>query len=488
MDSPVLVVVGLGFGDEGKGTTVDALARAAGPATVVRFNGGPQASHHVVLADGRWHGFSQFGAGTFVAGCTTHLGRATYVEPGNLLREADALELKGVHAPLETLTLEPRCLLVTPAHKLVGQVQELARGASRHGSVGMGVGQAVRDARTRGGEALGVADLLDGRRLRDRLADHVATHWALARPLAQAHPSAEMTRTIAHFERRLDLEALLAEYRVVATRLAGRLRRDDDLLPDLVRSGRRLILEGAQGTLLDPVVGFPPHITKTPCTAHAAAPLLDGLAVSPRVVGVLRGYAHRHGPGPLVGEDPHLAHHLHDEHNLPNRWQGPFRVGLPDLLMARYAVAVNGRVDALVVTGLDQLGGVRPLRVCASYRHPGPLPPAAAHRFMARSVGDDETRVEGLRVPLPGEGPNPPSVGETLARCRPGTTPSLDGWEAWDHAPRALDELPGGLRDYVGLLSSSDGLGVPVAILSLGPTGGDKLHVMNPTSTLIHKP
>jgi adenylosuccinate synthase len=483
MSSRVLVVMGLGHGDEGKGAVVDHAARAAGPVTVVRFNGGPQASHHVVLPGGVWHGFSQFGAATFVPGCTTHLSRQTYVEPANLLREAAVLEDKGVRAPLETLTLDPGCPLVTPAHKYVGQVREVARGVRAHGSVGMGVGEAVLDGRTRRGDVLRAGDILDHARLATRLREHVQAHAAAAQALADAHPSEEMERVRRHFRHRLDMPGLLEEYRSLAAALASRFRRDDHMLPDLVRAGRPLVLEGAQGTLLDPVAGFPPHVTKTPCTVAAARALLADLPAETHVMGVTRAHAHRHGPGPLVTEDHDLGRRLAEPHNVTNRWQGPFRHGWLDLVMSRYAVAVNPGVEALAVTGLDRLTGLGSLRACASYRLRGPVPSAVAHRFHAAPLADGDVHVRGLRPPLADARETTPHLAEVLGRCSPLGLIHLAGWEGVVPGPVAGGSLPVAMAAYLELMSSEQGLGLPVAVASLGPTWGDKVVMAGATST-----
>src|SRR5258705_6304367 len=150
------IVVGLGYGDEGKGTITDYLVRELGARTVVRWNGGPQAGHNVVTSDGRWHCFAQFGAGTF-AGARTVLGPDMLVELEALAVEADALAGKGVADPLAQLTIDGDCTVITPMHKLLNQLRELA---APRGSCGMGVGEAVR-WRERG-IAIRVRDVADG--------------------------------------------------------------------------------------------------------------------------------------------------------------------------------------------------------------------------------------------------------------------------------------------------------------------------------------
>ena len=129
-DRRAIIVIGLGFGDCGKGTIVDHLTRAPGAHTVVRFNGGPQAGHNVVLPDGRHHTFSQFGSGTFVGGVQTLLSRFMLVEPYALLNEANHLVQSGVPDPLDRLWIDKRCAVITPAHQAANRLRE-GRGPRR---------------------------------------------------------------------------------------------------------------------------------------------------------------------------------------------------------------------------------------------------------------------------------------------------------------------------------------------------------------------
>ena len=173
------IVCGLGFGDEGKGSVVDFLCspRLPSPArTVIRFNGGAQAAHNVLTADGRHHTFAQFGSGSFTPGVRTHLSRFVLVDPLALAAEAAHLASAGVPDALDRLTVERDALLVTPYHQAANQTREAARGRDRHGSCGMGIGETVRYALAWPGDAPRVADCAAPRKLartlgclRDRL-------------------------------------------------------------------------------------------------------------------------------------------------------------------------------------------------------------------------------------------------------------------------------------------------------------------------------
>ena len=140
-----IITVGLGFGDEGKGATVDFLARRLEADLVVRYCGGSQAGHNVQLPDGRRHTFSQFGAGTLADASDhprTYLGPNVIIDPPALAREAGHLLHLGVPDPLRLLTIHPRCLVATPWHQAANRLRELARGDARHGSCGQGIGEA----------------------------------------------------------------------------------------------------------------------------------------------------------------------------------------------------------------------------------------------------------------------------------------------------------------------------------------------------------
>jgi adenylosuccinate synthase len=462
------VVVGLGFGDEGKGTVVDHLVRRHRSAGVVRFGGGPQATHHVVLPDGRWHGFSQLGAGSFVAGVATHLTRDVLVEPVNLLAEDARLRTVGVADAMARLTIDPRAALVLPYHKMIGQLAELARGGDRHGSVGLGVGEAARDRDL--GRAIGLGDARDPARLRARLADAIDERVAAAEALAAAGGDEARDR-LAYFRRELDPDRLTRILHGFVTGFAAVLQPDELRVPALLGAGRPAVLEGAQGALLDPAAGFPPYVTKTPATPALADALVAGRAHRLRRVGVLRAYAHRHGPGPLPSEDPAMTAQLPEAHNAWNRWQGGFRVGPLDLVLARYAVAVAG-ADALALTCLDRLGGAGDVRIVTSYRHPGPAAAWWDDAFDWRALPGGDVAIDALRV---GAGAPRADVTVVLDDCRPAGELRVAGWTGGLAGAATLADLPPGARDLVELVGSA--LGVPVAIVSLGPTWRDKLEI-----------
>lgn len=139
----LFLIIGLGYGDEGKGTITDYLTRVYDVDLIVRYNGGSQAAHNVVTENGIWHCFSQFGSGT-LAGARTFLSEYMFVEPFALMEEVKHLEKKEVSQPLSLLLLHEDCVVVTPYHRYMNRVKELLR-SQRHGSCGLGIGQAMQD-------------------------------------------------------------------------------------------------------------------------------------------------------------------------------------------------------------------------------------------------------------------------------------------------------------------------------------------------------
>jgi adenylosuccinate synthase len=352
-----VIVVDLGYGDAGKGTIVDWLCASAPVHAVVRFNGGAQAAHHVLAPDGTPHPFAQFASGTFTPGTRTFLSRHMLVDPLALVAEAEQLARKGVPGPLGLVAIDRDALLTTPYHRAVNQARERARGAGRHGSCGMGIGETAAYALAQPDDAPRAGDIDAPRnlhsklkRLRDRALTDIA---AIEGKVPSTLPPPE------------DLALV---YRGVAARvtLAG-----DGYLARLLRRGP-VVFEGAQGVLLDEWRGFHPYTTWSTTTFENAEALIAEAGATATRLGVTRTYQTRHGPGPFPTEDPTLR--VPENHNKDGRWQGPFRAGHLDAVALRYADEVAGGVDAVALTHLDTAQRhVGELRVCRGYRIDGKL-------------------------------------------------------------------------------------------------------------------
>jgi adenylosuccinate synthase len=430
-DAGATIVVDLAFGDCGKGTIVDYLAREQSdrdrngePPLIVRFNGGPQAGHNVVTPDGRHHTFAQFGSGTFSPGVRTLLSRFMLIEPYALINEARHLESLGVQDALGRLLVHEDCLVITPPHQAANRLRELARGADAHGTCGVGLGEAVADSLARPKLALRARELCDRSAVRRKLRQTLeAKRHELGDAIQRLR---QQPRALQPLETMLDpgwIDVAVDNYEWLSDQVTIVA---DARARGLIRDGRTCIFEGAQGVLLDENYGFHPHTTWSTTTTANAHTLLDeaGFTGTRERLGVLRTYFTRHGAGPFVTEDALLRDRLLEPHNTAVGWQGDFRVGLFDAVAARYALWATGGVDGIALTHIDRLDYLPPY-LCDAYELDG---------HVLRDL--------------------PPLK---LTRCRPVYTPT----DA-DRFTRQIEEA----------------LGARVAIVSYGPTAVKKLRIV----------
>lgn len=353
------IVVGLGFGDEGKGSWVDYLCRRHKIGTVIRFNGGAQAAHHVVSPEGITHCFSQFGSGT-LCGAKTILSQFVLINPQSFLAEAQTLKEKGVETHKRVM-VDRNCPIITPFNLLLNRIREISRGSNRHGSCGAGVGITQGDVETLGDRALYVRDFLEPEKCLEKI------HWLWKLKLQEAELVANSdSASLLDTFRRVDLKAYWDYYNefcrmveIIETEKLFELLRKEDV-----------VFEGAQGVLLDQRGGFFPHITRSNTTFVNALKLLQLSNSSGDItkIGLLRGYGSRHGAGPFIAEDSSLK--LPPCHNGENPWQGKFRLGWFDAIAARYALELVEGVDILAITNLDRMFGLETLKVCSAYSSP----------------------------------------------------------------------------------------------------------------------
>lgn len=363
-----VIVTDLGYGDAGKGTMVDWLARETNAVAVVRYNGGAQAGHNVVLEKGTHHEFAQFGAATFVRGVRTHLSRFMMVNPLNIFMEENHLRRIGIASAFERLSIDGEALVTTPIHRATNRLKELARGYGRHhGSCGQGVGETQADYLRYGNDVVMAADLANRAVLVDKLGSLRERKLEEVSALELGHVRAEVVgEEMAAFDRLQNFMNASAQLARVATITDG------SYLGELLEQGT-VIFEGAQGALLDQWYGFHPYTTwstTTPLNAHL---LLDELGVSDSyTLGVTRAYLTRHGAGPFVTEDPAL--NVSEPHNVTNDWQHGFRQGYFDVPLMEYALmACDHRVDGIALTCLDKLKEFDKWKVCTGYTYRGSL-------------------------------------------------------------------------------------------------------------------
>ena len=410
---PCTVVVGAQWGDEGKGKIVDALSEAAD--VVARYQGGPNAGHSVIR-DGKTIVLHLVPSGVMAPGRRCLIGNGVVVDLARLREEVAGLEALGLGV-VERLGVSPAAHVILPYHQAVEAAVEQGPGAI--GTTGRGIGFAYRDKAARTG--LRIADLFD----RDRFVAQVDRNLArLRREFPETPGLAAMSGAGLHDGLRETLDWLAPMVCDVSAELHSALA-----------AGKRVLLEGAQGTLLDLDHGTYPYVTSSAASA-AGAPLGVGLGprVVDRVIGVTKAYATRVGLGPFPTEMPGAeALRLREAGEEYGATTGrPRRCGWLDLPALRYAVRVNG-LDQLIVTKLDVLDRFEEIRVAEGYEgSPGGEFPAA------------------------GQG-----LGELRPRWR-----TFPGWRTPTVKARRWSDLPAEARAYLEWIEGA--AGVRIASVSVG--------------------
>lgn len=456
MDKEAIIVVGLGYGDEGKGSVVDFLARIKKAGIVVRYNGGAQAGHNVVTPDDRHHTFSQFGSATFLPGVKTYLSRFMVINPLAMINEEKHLQNLGIKNTFLRTTIDESALVTTPFQIAVNRLLEIWRGDKKHGSCGMGVGRTVKDYQKYGNKVLFAKDLLDSKITAEKLGFLQNKCRDAARDLIPDLPRTETSvREMEWLEDKTAIDDMTKFFLYFAglVKIVG-----DDYLKELIRKNNILIFEGAQGALLDKKYGFYPYITKTNTTFINACELSRENGYNGRItkIGVFRGYATRHGNGPFPTEDGSLSIYYQEQHNQEGMWQGKFRVGWQDLLTLRYGLLINDGVDYLAITNIDQVAKPPGIKICVSYEYCGEKLDILDEYFEWELVGKNRAKIKAFKKPDQ-RGKLTSIRSEILFKCRP-----------MDFMKFTSPE------EYIDFLQSKDGLNTPIRIISVGPTHNKK--------------
>jgi len=416
--SSSLMIVGGQWGDEGKGKVVDLLSGSF--QAVVRYNGGHNAGHTVCYADRRF-ALHLVPSGVIHDGVRCYLAAGMVVDPLALLAELDRLAGEGV-AIAGRVALSPRATLILPTHRALDLAREGARGGSRIGTTGRGIGPAYADLGQR--RAPRAFLLGDPARLAAESRAVMAEHNRELESLFGAEP--------------VDVEAAVGELLTAAVRLAPLLSEVGPELEAHAARGDRILFEGAQGVLLDLCHGTYPYVTSSSCLPAAAATSCGvGVRLLGPVLGVMKAYVTRVGGGPFPSE---LADPVGDRIRERGAEYGtttgrPRRCGWFDAVAARYAVQVAG-VDAVAMTKLDVLDGFDEVGVVVGYDLP------------------DGSLLDTV-----------PADPELLGKVRPRLR-RLPGWSGATEGVTAEDALPAGARSYLGVLEEL--LGVPIVLVSTG--------------------
>ncbi len=359
-----VLICGLGYGDEGKGTITEYVAQRYKARWVIRFSGGAQAAHNVHLKDGTHHTFSQWGSATF-QGVPTMLSRFMFVNPISMMSEARALIDKGVE-PWGLMHIERGAPITTPFHVAANRLTEMLKGDKKDGSCGMGIGETALDLLQ--GNSIFIEDLGDRKKLRIKLSD------------MQARKAEQIEATFGNFHK-TKTQAIWREWDILRSSKTVdqivELYQDFFWRPTIeprewwqstLKENPMMVFEGAQGVLLDESYGWFPYNTWTNTTFSNAYELLaDGDKQEVCRLGVTRAHMTRHGVGPFVSEYKKPEGYTDD--NQTNEWQDGFRYGMFDVVALRYAIEVLGGIDFLAVTHLDQVQGPY-FSACTAYQLP----------------------------------------------------------------------------------------------------------------------
>lgn len=461
IEKKAYTVTDLGGGDGGKGGVVHKLCALRRPHTVIKV-GGAQGSHGVSTSLGEKFCFSQFGCGTF-NGVRTFISDRFVVSPVGILNEAHALRYEqGVSDPLSLITVDGNALCTTPFHGIGSRLRELARKENPRGIVGVGVGEAYLDAIERyPDEAIYAKDLVKPN-LKERL--RAALNRKLF-DLAHIFEMEFMTEDAGLVKKQIDLiqdeeffDRVLEQFTEFAKRV--RIVDTDYFRREILSRDGVVVVESSHGVLTDRFHGFHPHTSRLRTVPDETSwGLLHEHGYDGKVVklGVTRGYQIRHGAGPLVVDDPEMALALlPEEVSKPDRYRGRVRVGPLDMVALRYALNVCGgpqSFDGLAVTWFDYVSRAGRWKICDRYEgatHPEFFTPLREIRVVRGTDNKQLWHQEGL--------------GRELGDCRPHVVD-------FPVHPGATQE------DMIALCSNvlNEQLGVPVRMMSFGPTESDKV-------------
>lgn len=336
--SKAYIVVDLGYGDCGKGTMTDYLCRRYEADMVVRYSGGAQCGHNVVLADGTHHEFRQLGSGTF-AGAETYWSEYMMLNPITFWIEIAQLTKQGWIVP--NMYAHREALVTTPFHMAMNRVREELRGDARHGSCGMGIGETMKDSLAEPHiPVIRVKDLQDKDKLRSK-AKEIRDH-----KISECEDLGYDGEQLEHLKNGLILDGFIHDsydFSNAVHMVASLPQRDV------------YVFEGSQGVLLDEEWGEAPHNTWSKTTTLNAEIICMDAVEDYETIGVMRAYQTRHGAGPLRTYDEMLTKAIPDEHNKHNEWQGDFRVGWLDLPLTKYALDCTNGVHKLAITCIDRM-------------------------------------------------------------------------------------------------------------------------------------
>jgi adenylosuccinate synthase len=424
-----LVVIGLQWGDEGKGKVVDLLTDQA--RAVVRFQGGHNAGHTLVIG-GKKTILSLIPSGILHAHVQCLIGNGVVLSLEAFFKEAEMLMAQGVPV-FERLRVSPSCPLILSSHVSLDLAREKAQGPNAIGTTGRGIGPAYEDKVAR--RALRVADLFHRERFAAKLGEILDYHNFILQRYYQAAP--------------VDFQQVLETNLTLGERLKPLVADVTGIIDQVSSDGGNILFEGAQGAMLDVDLGTYPFVTSSTTTAGGAA---AGTGIGPRrlheVLGIVKAYATRVGAGPFPTElfdefGEHLSRVGHEFGSVTGRRR---RCGWFDAVALRRSV-LHSSCSSLCVTKLDVLDGLDVIRVCVGYK---------------TAAGIAST---------------PPLLSENFAECQ-AVYEELPGWKECSAGLTNYEDLPENAKSYLQRLQ--DLVGVPIAIISTGPDRDQTIIRQNP--------
>jgi len=430
-----VVVLGSQWGDEGKGKIVDLLTDRA--AAVVRFQGGHNAGHTLVIGDEKTV-LHLIPSGILRDNVMCLIGNGVVLSPDALFKEMAELEARGIPAS-ERLGISEACPLILPYHIALDQAREIARGKEAIGTTGRGIGPCYEDKVSRRGIRL--ADLKDLEKFKVKLAGVMEYHnFALKNYFKQDE---------------VDYQAVLDGVLSYRDKLLSLIADVPGMIDGYRKAGKSIMFEGAQGTLLDIDQGTYPYVTSSNTTAGGAC---TGSGIGPRdldyILGITKAYTTRVGAGPFPTElfdgdkdDPVIGQHLATVgHEVGATTGRDRRCGWFDAVALRRAAQINS-LTGLCITKLDVLDGLETIRICSHYEY--------------QSVNIDM----------------PPLGADAIEQCKP-VYESMPGWSESTVGVKSLDGLPDNARNYLKRLEEV--VGVPVDIVSTGPERDETIILKHP--------
>lgn len=412
------IIVGTQFGDEGKGKLVDYLS--ANYDIVVRYQGGANAGHTICF-DGKSVVLHLIPSGIFHEGCTCVIGNGVVIDPVALLDEIKTVENLGYDVR-GRLFISHNAHLIMPYHKLLDSLHETAQGDQKIGTTGRGIGPSYEDKVARKG--IRVVDLLNPELLKEKLRENLSAKNKLLRNIYDRDE--------------IDVEAMVQEYEEFDKIIDPYVTNTQSYLTRQLQEGKTVLLEGAQGCLLDVDHGTYPYVTSSnptsggACTGSGIAPNYIG-----KVIGITKAYMTRVGngafPTELLDETGEKLGRIGHEFGATTGRKR--RCGWLDLVLLRYSLAING-VTEIALTKLDVLDTFEEIKVCTAYMLDG----KELHDF--------------------------PTDHQTLSRVTPVYT-TLKGWMASNAAARTFEEMQPEAQEYVKFLEEQ--VHVPVTFVSVGP-------------------